>query len=159
MGVCNVHERRFPIGDLPGMLIDSLASPHDQLWPHEHWPPMVLDRPLAVGASGGHGRVRYEVCDYVPGQSVIFRFLAPRGFDGSHRFEVIVVSSHEVVFRHTLVMVARGPASVTWPLLFGPLHDALFADALAKAQRSLGYACPVRNWSPWVRVLRAARVL
>lgn len=156
MDVCRVHERRFPIGDLPGTLIDSLAAAFDPLWPHEHWPPIVLDRPLAVGARGGHGRLRYEVSDYIPGQSVCFRFLAPPGFAGGHRFEVILVSADQVVFRHTLTLVLRGRVRITWPLIHGPLHDALIEDALTKAERSLGYRGASRPWSPWVKLLRRA---
>lgn len=158
MDVCRVHERRFPIGDLPGTLIDSLAAAFDPLWPYEYWPPMVLDGPLAVGARGGHGRLRYEVSDYIPGQSVSFRFLAPQGFEGGHRFEVILVTAHQVVFRHTLALLPRGRARITWPLIYGPLHDALIEDALAKAERALGYQAAGRPWSPWVKLLRLAKI-
>jgi hypothetical protein len=48
-------------------------------------------------------------------------------------------------------MQATGPARVTWPLVFGPLHDALLEDSLARAT---GEDPP--QWSWWVRFLRAS---
>jgi hypothetical protein len=55
----NVHERDLAAAPSEaGALIDGLAGEHDRLWPSERWPAMRLDRPLAVGASGGHGRIR-----------------------------------------------------------------------------------------------------
>ena len=81
MQVRNVHERVFtlPLATV-GALIDSLASRGDRLWPVKKWPPMRFDRPLAVGAVGGHGPVRYSVEKYLQGQMIVFRFSAPRGF-------------------------------------------------------------------------------
>jgi hypothetical protein len=59
--------------------------------------------------------------------------------------------------RHVLEMHATGLASLSWPLLFQPLHDALIEDSLDKAVVSLGNV--LRNaarWSISVRVLRHA---
>jgi hypothetical protein len=52
-------------------------------------------------------------------------------------------------------MSARGPAMVTWPLIFRPLHDALVEDSLDTAARALGESVPVREWPLRVRLLRA----
>ncbi len=133
-------------------------------WPHApppwksrapgFWPPMLLDRPLGVGASGGHGPVRYVVEAFRPGQRVQFRFAGPRGFNGCHRFEILPTGEHSTILRHTLDMNAEGPALLSWPLVFRPLHDALLEDALARAQASLGKNPLVRPWSPWVKFLR-----
>lgn len=60
----NVHERviNAPIEAL-GALLDGLGQKDDRLWPSQSWTPMVLDRPLAVGADGGHGVIRYYVSE------------------------------------------------------------------------------------------------
>ena len=157
MKVVNVHERELDASpEEVGALIDSLASPRDALWPRDIWPPMRFDRPLGVGASGGHGPVRYSVEDYVPGESIRFRFHRPTGFRGTHAFEVIEGASGRPVLRHTVKMNTAGSARVTWPLAFGPLHDGLLEDSLARAEAAVGMPPTVRSWSPWVRFLRWA---
>ncbi len=155
MKVMNVHFRKLD-GVSPaaaGAVLDTLASDEDLLWPHHSWPPMRFDRPLGVGATGGHGPVRYSVEAYSRGESIRFRFTRPEGFDGIHAYEVL----HEgdaVILRHVLIMRARGAALLTWPLVFRPLHDALIEDSLAQAEASLGKSATTRPWSPWVRLLR-----
>lgn len=157
MRVLNIHERELPApAAAAGALIDSLASAADALWPRGMWPPMRFDRSLGVGAAGGHGPVRYVVEAYSPGRLVRFRFTGPRGFDGHHRFEVADDGGRGAILRHTLEMEARGPALLSWPLVFRPLHDALIEDALALAQAALGATPAVRPWSPWVKFLRWA---
>jgi hypothetical protein len=154
--VRNVHQRFFAVApERLAPLLDSLSSRHDLLWPIEHWPRMRFDRPLGVGASGGHGPIRYDVEAYVPGRHVRFRFRAPRGFEGRHALEVEPAGGGSTL-RHVLEMEARGPARLAWPLVFRPLHDALVEDALDKAERALtgGVARPAR-WSWRVRLLRA----
>jgi hypothetical protein len=153
--VLNVHEREIAAtAVVVGALIDSLASDHDVLWPATMWPSMRFDRPLGVGAVGGHGPIRYAVEDYVPARSVRFRFRGPRGFIGHHRLEVLPIDEQATLLRHTIDMSTEGPALLTWPLVFRPLHDALLEDALAQAQASLGQVPIVRPWSRWVKILR-----
>jgi hypothetical protein len=153
--VTNVHERLLAASLVEvGQLLDSLSGPADRLWPRANWPPMRFDRPLQVGAVGGHGPVRYVVEAYEPGHRVRFRFTAPSGFDGGHAFELRPQPDGQTVIRHELRMVARGPALMTWPLVFRPLHDALIEDAFATAADHLAIASPRRPWSLWVRVLR-----
>jgi hypothetical protein len=155
MRVLNIHEREIA-AEAPevGALIDSLASDNDALWPKTFWPPMHFDRPLSVGAVGGHGPIPYVVEEFRPGQMVKFRFVGPRGFNGSHWFEVLPKGANTVLLRHTIGMRAEGPALLSWPLFIRPLHDALLEDALALAQASVGAAPLVRPWSPWVKFLR-----
>jgi hypothetical protein len=60
MPVINIHERVLDASIFEiGKLIDGLASANDKLWPHDRWPAMKFDRPLSVGAIGGHGPIRY----------------------------------------------------------------------------------------------------
>lgn len=155
MHVVNIHERRLSCSpEQAARLLDSLSSPHDALWPTTHWPRMRLDKPLGVGATGGHGPIRYTVVAYEPGAKVTFRFLAPRGFDGTHWFEVIGHGPTEATLRHTIDMSLAGSALLQWPLVIRPLHDALVEDALTRAQVALGVAPTPVPWSAWVRLLR-----
>ena len=156
MRVYSLHEREYTSdADSVGALIDSLATPMDRLWPAENWPPMRLNDHLKVGARGGHGPIRYFVEQYVPERMAAFRFLAPRGFEGTHGFE-LEDRNGQAVLRHILRMQTSGLAVLTWPLVFRPLHDALIENALDKAAVSLGHGVDRRvGWSLYVRVLRA----
>lgn len=155
MRVRNVHERWLPLAPAEAAaLLDGLASRDDRFWPQERWPAMRLDRPLGVGARGGHGPIRYVVTAHEPGRRVEFRFEAPRGFDGIHTL-ALVEDGTRVRMRHVIEMDVRGPALLSWPLVFRPLHDALLEDALDKAERGRERfrETPAR-WSCWVRTLR-----
>ncbi|MFE3457022.1 SRPBCC family protein [Nocardiopsis aegyptia] len=157
MPVYNTHERHLNAspGEV-GALLDTLASDDDRLWPHGSWPALFLDGPLAVGAAGGHGPVRYTVEEYVPGHRLRLRFGAPRGFDGFHEFTVRPDPRGGTVLAHLLAMRAHGPALASWPLVFGPLHDALLEDLLDRAEIAVaGSVRTPARWSLWVRLLRA----
>lgn len=154
MRVRNVHHRWVNAPpDRVGVLLDGLASPTDRVWPSSRWPPMRLDKALQIGAMGGHGPIQYHVEVYEPGSRVRFRLRAPRGFDGFHGFEILPGATGTTL-RHILEMNARGPALVTWPVLFRPLHDALVEDCLDNVSREFGEVLPARHWSLWVRILR-----
>lgn len=155
MNVRNVHQRALPVAAARvGALIDRLGGPDDALWPRHDWPPMRLQRGLAIGSRGGHGPIRYVVEEHVPGHSVRFRFEHPEGFDGHHALEVEATGDTSCILRHLLVMRTRGMARLSWPLLFRPLHDALVEDALTVAQFNLGLPPEIKPWSLAVRVLR-----
>ncbi|MFI0713736.1 SRPBCC family protein [Streptomyces inhibens] len=156
MGVYNVHERVLPVpGAEAGLLIDGLSGDADRLWPRPDWPPMLFDGPLAPGASGGHGPVRYTVAAYVPGQWVRFTFRGPRGFHGFHEYTVHPLGPDRTLLRHTLAMHARGPARLSWPLAFRHLHDAALEDSLDRAEHACtGTVARPARWSRYVRLLR-----
>ncbi|MET7341585.1 SRPBCC family protein [Streptomyces sp. NPDC005547] len=161
MGVYNVHERLLPVAvHRVGALLDGLARPggEDRLWPHRSWPAMAFDRPLGVGAAGGHGPVRYTVVAHVPALWVRFAFDGPRGFHGFHEYAVLPAGTGEsgAVLRHTLAMRTTGPARLTWPLVWRPLHDALIEESLDRAERACAGAVarPARR-GPYTRLLRA----
>jgi hypothetical protein len=154
--VLNQHSRRF---DAPpesvGALMDGLSSRRDPLWPHERWPRMAFDGPLGEGVAGGHGPIRYSVEGYEPGRKVVFRFNGPPGFHGIHRFEVEPTAQGSEL-RHTIDMGLSGSARFSWPLVFGPLHDALLEDALDKAEAALSGSEWQPREFPWrVRFLRS----
>lgn len=154
MLVRNVHYRSLRAGVAEiAPLLDGLASPSDMLWPNETWPRMRFDRPLQVGAAGGHGPIRYAVVAYEPGRRVDFKFTGPSGFEGGHRFEVLEAGQGSKLI-HTLEMRPTGFARITWPLIFRHLHDALVEDGLSKVQRHVGEPPLSVPWSPWVKLLR-----
>ena len=150
-----VHERHLPSRpDEVGALIDSLASRKDLLWPRDAWPSMRLGSGLQIGSAGGHGPIRYSVEEYEPARRVRFRFTAPRGFDGTHEFEVVPTGEYANL-RHVIDMRVRGLARLSWPAVYAPLHDALIEDALDRAESALGVGAGRRTpWSPRVRALR-----
>lgn len=155
MKIVNVHQRLFhATPERVGALIDTLASPQDTLWRQGDWPRMKFDRPLGVGAEGGHGPIRYTVDMYAPGRSIRFRFTGPPGFDGWHGLEVLDAATAFTVLEHRLEMRIHGRALLTWPLLYRPLHDALLEDALTSAQIALGEIPGRIPWSRYVRLLR-----
>ncbi len=155
MRVNNVHERLLQASPaVVGALIDTLASSDDRLWPVHAWPPIRFDRPLCVGAIGGHGPIRYRIVSYVPGQSIRFNFLEPEGFAGFHEL-IATPRGSRTLLRHSLQMRTLGWARLSWPLIYRPLHDALIEDALARAQSSLQIRPDIRSWTVTVRMLRS----
>jgi hypothetical protein len=155
MRVSNVHARDLPASvEALGALLDTLASKNDRLWPKENWPSMRFDRPLSVGATGGHGPIRYTVERYESGRLIRFRFTAPHGFDGYHAFGVEDCDVGARI-RHELVMRTHGIATVSWLLAFRPLHDALIEEALDKAELvTTGRLNGPARWSMYVYALR-----
>lgn len=86
------------------------------------------------------------------------RFTGPRGFDGFHEFTTDHADDGRAVLRHTIAMYVRGPARLTWPLMFRPLHDALLEDSLDCAERAItGLVSQPAHWSRYVRFLRRIR--
>jgi hypothetical protein len=116
--VRNVHRRAVDDVDAVGTLLDGLGSAHDRLWPRDRWPAMRLDRPLQVGARGGHGPISYRVELYEPKRRVRFRFERPAGFDGFHEF--CLVEGDPSVLEHLLEAHMTGAARFSWPLVFRP---------------------------------------
>ncbi len=155
MRLNNVHERPLPPGNTPGSLIDGLAGEHDQLWPHDRWPPMRFDGGLSVGNQGGHGPVRYEVLEHQPGRIARFRFTGPPGLIGEHRYELTHTNEGTALLRHTLVGHTEGRMRWQWPLIFRPLHDALIEDSLDHAIAAMSET-PYRpaRWGTHARTLR-----
>jgi hypothetical protein len=158
--VRNVHERvvRAPIEQV-GPLLDLLGGPHDVLWPTPAWQPMVLDRPVAVGAAGGHGSIRYRVVAHEPGRKVEFVFEPGQGIDGRHAITAEPSGRGHTLLRHVAEARLSGVMRLAWPLGIRWAHDAVLEGLLDNAERAVGKgpARPVR-WSPWVRLLRLLEV-
>jgi hypothetical protein len=159
MTFINVHQRTLPVSARRiGQLVDEAAKRDSPLWPSDNWPPMILDRPLGVGAEGGHGMVRYACSAYQPGRLVEFTFVPGFMLRGTHTFEILDASQGDgCVLRHVLSVHPRDVAcwfgfhlAVRW------LHNALMEDLLDRAATVVGHP-PAKSahWSVWVRLLRA----
>ena len=152
----NVHERviNAPIESL-GALLDGLGLKDDRLWPSQSWTPMVLDRPLAVGADGGHGVIRYYVSEYEPGRRVRFTFRPRTGIIGAHELSLDALDDERTRIRHILIGRARGAMRLMFSAVVEPLHDAVVEDLLDNAEReATGTVVRPATWSPRVRLLR-----
>jgi len=115
-----------------------------------------------VGARGGHGPVRYEVIAWEPGRAITFRFTGPAGFHGTHGVDAAPRPDGSAQLRHVLAMHTSGLARLSWPLVFGPMHNALIEDALTKARVGTGgWEAEAPRWSQGLRLLRwaATRIL
>jgi hypothetical protein len=155
MHIVNIHQCRLEAGlSQAGGLIDALASAEDCFWPGERWPLMRFDRPLGVGATGGHGPIGYTVEAYQPGLLARFRFTRPSGFNGHHWLEVQSDGQQGSILLHTIDMQASVKKWFYWWFIIRPLHDALLEDALCNARRAMGMPEKRRPWSLWVRFLR-----
>lgn len=143
----NVHERDLPVpADEVGRLLDRLGSVGDPLWPSPTWIPMRFDRPLGVGADGGHGPIRYRVTGYEPGRRVEFTFDPAIGLTGTHVAEVRPAGAGHCVLRHRLQARATGGMRLLWPLVVRTAHDTVVEHLLDNAERAVTGAvrAPVR---------------
>jgi hypothetical protein len=138
MKVENIHTRMYPVEkELIWSYIEKISSKEDQIWPFENWPRMILRPKLSVGASGGHGPIRYFVEAIDIGKRIVFRFTSPKGFVGTHSLEMEQVAD-QVKLSHKIEMEISANALLSWPLIIRPLHDALIEDAFTKLEVSLG---------------------
>ncbi len=155
MQILNVHSRDYTTDrSTLGNLVGQLSSEHDQVWPYQVWPAMRFDKGLVVGASGGHGPIRYDVEEYFPNEKLVFRFTGPKGFDGVHYLEITSKDEQTTTLTHTIDMRIHSSALILWPLIYRPLHDALIEDALTRVDMALGNEPRIRPWSVWVKFLR-----
>ncbi len=154
MRVHSLHQRDLAApAPRVGALLHDLGTGRDSLWPNDHWPPLLLDRPLAIGAAGGHGPIRYHV-DEIDPERVRFRFSRPRGLTGVHEF-IVEKADPGCRLSHLIDGEIHGRMLLLWPLVIRPLHDALIEDALDRAEAAVtGAAATPARWSFQVRLLR-----
>ncbi|SCG49002.1 DUF2867 domain-containing protein [Micromonospora coxensis] len=148
--VHNVHERALPVpAAVVGRLVDRIGAADDPLWPVPAWVPVRFDRPLAVGADGGHGPIRYHVTGYEPGRRVELTFHPRTGLIGTHTLEVEERGPNACVLRHRLSARPVGRMRLLWPTLVRVCHDTVIEHLLDNAERAVtgAVAQPVRY--PW----------
>jgi hypothetical protein len=138
--VRNVHERELPVPAWP------FVERIQELWPRQ-WGTLEFDRPLGVGADGGHGPIRYRCTQVTPGESITFEFTE---LSGTHTF-----SAAGNVLRHELIGDFGFADRLRWALVIRWLHDACLEDLLDNCERAAGRApaAPAR-WPIWVRLVR-----
>ncbi|HVK22676.1 MAG TPA: SRPBCC family protein [Actinokineospora sp.] len=153
----NVHQRELPVAPaVIGRLLDGIQGSDSPIWPVDTWPAVRFDRPMAVGATGGHGPVRYSCTAYRPGRMIECTFSPGFLIQGTHTLDVLDGPTQDsCVLRHVIDARPHGIGHLAWPLVFRWLHDALFEDLLDRAATAVGHP-PIRpaRWSPWVRFLR-----
>jgi hypothetical protein len=155
--VRNVHERLVPAPvEVVGPLLDRLGGPEDVLWPSPAWAPMVLDGPVAVGAAGGNGPLRYRVVGHEPARAVTFELDPGQPMSGRQTLTAEPAGGGATLLRHALDWSLSGPMHLAWPLVIRWNHDAVVEEMFDNAERAVGHepARPARR-SPWVRLLRA----
>ncbi|HEX2413909.1 MAG TPA: hypothetical protein VHJ37_01710 [Thermoleophilaceae bacterium] len=60
-----------------------------------------MNRPLAVGAQGGHGSIRYGIEEYEPSRRLLFRFTPGNGIEGVHGLEVEPLAGERARLTHS----------------------------------------------------------
>jgi hypothetical protein len=148
----NVHAREIaaPV-EVVGEILDTLGSAGDRLWASDIWvaEPVVFDRPLAVGAAGGHGSIRYSVVEYQPGRRVVFRFSPGGELSGTHGFELEPVAPDQTRIAHFLHAQISPWRRPLVPILIG-WHDAMVETAFDRveleATGSLQRRTPIPRW-------------
>ena len=135
--VNDVHTRTFIAdADEVGRRLDTLGGGSDELWVTDLTPPMILDRQLHIGSSGGHGAVRYRVANHLPGRSVVFAFDPASGLDGTHGFS-IKQEGTAVTIRHDLDAAVSGVVRLLWKPLVLPIHSGVIEDIFDHLEREL----------------------
>jgi hypothetical protein len=159
MRITNVHERRIAVpADRIGELLNTLASDNDMFWPHENWPAVKFDRPLQVGATGGHGTGPYTITSYSPGRHIRFDFVGG-GRHGFHEFEIRPLAGGGSLLRHFLDAQPPLLGLYVWHARIRPLHDAVLEDLFDKVEAQVSRVARPQIWSARVIRLRAQRGL
>lgn len=154
----NVHERVVNGStDDVWALVETLATPHDRVWPRDVWPEMELDNGLTIGSRGGHADVRYNVESVEPGRSVVFRFEPPTGLEGVHRFDLAPAGTRTTL-RHTIEATPTGAMRAVWPVAVRWIHDAIVEDAFDNVEAALRNEA-VRRRRPNAYVRQLLRVV
>jgi hypothetical protein len=154
--VLNIHKRVInQPKDKIAELLKTLATKNDMILSTDKWPPMKLSDGLKEGSRGGHGPIRYTVQKFVPNELVQFEFTRPKGFIGTHQFEIAELENGITEIKHTIEMKIYGMAIITWPLAIRWLHDAFIEDAFDKTENHFLEKKKKTEWNLWVKILRA----
>ncbi|MCK7624780.1 DUF2867 domain-containing protein [Streptomyces sp. RS10V-4] len=139
-----------------GAPLDRPSGASDPLFPGPAWPPLRFDRPLGIGADGGHGPLRYPVSAYEPGRRIRFAFTpGPSGRSAGHH-EPTAHPLGSDGCRLTHVPEARLPFArrLAWHLAARAVHLAVVGELFDNAERAATgrLRAPARR-TPRVRLL------
>lgn len=159
--IYNVHQREIaaPV-TVVGEILDTVGSADDRLWAGDIWvaEPVVFDRPLGVGAAGGHGPIRYSVVEYEPGRRAVFEFAPDSGLSGTHRFELQELGPDRCRLTHVLEAETSRWMRPLVPILIG-WHDAMVETAMDRAEREATGSLERRTRIPiWLRIVNGAEI-
>jgi hypothetical protein len=157
----NAHAREIAAPtEVVGAILDTLGSPGDRVWASDIWvaEPVVFDRPLGVGADGGHGSIRYSVVEYQPGRRIVFRFSPGGGLSGSHGFELEAVGPDQTRITHFLEAQTSLWMRPLVPILIG-WHDAMVETAFDRVELEATGSLQRRTRIPrWLRIANRAEI-
>jgi Protein of unknown function (DUF3995) len=157
----NLHVREIEASaSVVGDILDTLGSPDDRVWASEIWvaEPVVFDRPLGVGADGGHGSIRYSVVEYERGKRVVFRFSPGGGLSGTHRFELEPLQPERTRITHFLEAQTSRWMRPLVPILIG-WHDAMVETAFDRVEREATGSLERRTTIPrWLRIVNGIEI-
>ena len=155
MKVVNLHKRIInqPKKEI-SKLIEKLASKEDKIWPHDKWSPMRFKDGLKVGSKGGHGIIRYTIVEFGVKHGIKFQFTSPKGFIGTHEFNIIELAANKTEVSHIIDMKTQGVATIQWIVFIRWLHDALIEDALDSIENHFSDEKKESTWSVWVKLWR-----
>jgi hypothetical protein len=155
MSIINKHERIIKAAkEKIAEILDQIAIKEKSVWPSDRWPPIEFDRPLSIGALGGHGPIRYTVTDYRRGEYLECKFTSPIEFIGIHTFRIKEIEKNMIKITHMIDMKVKGKMKIIWPIAVRPLHDALLEDLFDNVEISVSTKPVLQKWSLWVRFLR-----
>jgi hypothetical protein len=155
MQIVNIHKRHLPASVAQvGELIATAASKDDRVWPHENWPRMYFDRPIQVGAVGGHGPIHYRVVTYWPQECVRFEFTS--GSVGWHELQLQATGEHTCLLTHTIQTQPSLKFRIEWLLVIRHMHDALIEDLFDKLESQFQPLAQPNHWNAYVKLLRMA---
>ncbi|NNF35382.1 MAG: hypothetical protein HKN68_14830 [Saprospiraceae bacterium] len=123
MKVLNRHTRiiKAPIHKTSEILL-TLGTVEDRVWPIGKWPRMIFHQGMDIGALGGHGPIRYTIKSKTPGKSIEFQFVKPKGFHGTHGFNIEGASESTTQITHTIEMNTSFIGYMQWLLAIRWLH-------------------------------------
>lgn len=119
---------------------------------------MRFDRPLGVGADGGHGSIRYAVVSYEPGRRIVFEFAPNSGLSGTHGFEVDALGPQRSRLTHFLEAQTSAWMRPIVPILIG-WHDAMVETALDRAElEATGSLTRPTRIPRWLRIVNKTEI-
>ncbi|MGH2969244.1 MAG: DUF3995 domain-containing protein [Solirubrobacteraceae bacterium] len=159
--ISNVHVREIMApAAVVGELLDTLGSADDRVWATDIWvaEPVVFDRPLRVGADGGHGSIRYSVIEYEPGRRIVFEFSPDGGLSGTHGFELEALARDQCRLTHFLEAETSRWMRPIVPILIG-WHDAMVETAFDRAELGATGSLEQRTRIPrWLRIVNGTEI-